>query len=102
MREVEALRQRFDQVSIADKSRIYNVNLVNVLELDNQLALAEVAIRSALQREESRGAHARTDFPERNDADWLKHTLATRSAEGVSIDYKPVTISHWQPVERTY
>ncbi|MDH3712232.1 MAG: succinate dehydrogenase/fumarate reductase flavoprotein subunit [Gammaproteobacteria bacterium] len=100
--EVEALRQRFAQVNVSDKGRIYNVNLVNVLELDNQLELAEVAIRSALQREESRGAHARTDFPERDDGDWLKHTLAIRTAEGISIEYKPVTISHWQPVERRY
>ncbi len=102
MQGVDELRQRFGQVSVSDKGRVYNANLVNVLELDNQLTLAAVAIRSALEREESRGAHARTDFPERDDEGWLKHTLAIHTPEGPSIDYKPVTVSHWQPVERTY
>lgn len=100
--ELRTLRERFDRVCIADKSRVYNVNLVNVLELENQLELAEVAIHSALERQESRGAHARVDFPERNDHACLKHTLATRTSEGPGIDYKPVAITHWQPVERTY
>jgi len=102
VKDVGELRQRFEKVDISDKSRVYNANLVNVLELDNQLTLAEVAIRSALAREESRGAHARIDFSERDDDGWLKHTLAVRTPQGPTIDHKPVTISHWRPVERTY
>ncbi|MGE5242268.1 MAG: succinate dehydrogenase/fumarate reductase flavoprotein subunit, partial [Bacteroidota bacterium] len=89
-------------VTVTDKSRVYNANLVSALELENLLDLAEVATASALAREETRGAHARTDFPRRDDAQWLKHTLATLSPEGPRLDYKPVTITRWPPVERKY
>jgi succinate dehydrogenase / fumarate reductase flavoprotein subunit len=99
---VRELKDRFREISISDKTRIYNTNLLNVLELENLLDLAEVTILSGLAREESRGAHARTDFPNRDDEDWLKHTLVTRTPQGPQIDYKPVAITHWQPVERKY
>ncbi len=80
----------------------FHNNLANVLELDNQLELAAVAIRSALNREESRGAHARTDYPERDDEHWLKHTLAYCTPHGPRIEYKAVAVDHWLPVTRTY
>ncbi len=99
---VRELKGRFHEISISDKTRIYNTNLINVLELENLLDLAEVTILSGLAREESRGAHARTDFPKRDDENWLKHTLVTRTSEGPQIDYKSVTITHWEPVERKY
>ncbi len=102
LEKVRALKERFPRATVADKSRVYNANLVNVLELENLLDLAEVTCVSALAREESRGAHARTDFPQRDDARWLKHTLAMKTAAGPQLAYKPVTITRWPPVERKY
>jgi len=95
-------KQRFREISIHDKARIYNTNLINVLELENLLDLAEVTFLSGLARKESRGAHSRTDFADRDDENWLKHTLVTRAPEGPRIDYKPAVITHWEPVERKY
>ncbi len=100
--KVHELRDRFQRVAIKDKRRIFNTDLVNALELENLLDLAEVAIVSAQARTESRGAHSRTDYPDRDDDNWLRHTLARRTDGGVALDYKPVTITHWKPVERTY
>ncbi|NNF59739.1 MAG: succinate dehydrogenase/fumarate reductase flavoprotein subunit [Gammaproteobacteria bacterium] len=102
LEKLSELRARFADIHIEDKGRIYNSNLVNALELENLLDLAEVAMSSALAREESRGAHARRDFSERNDETWLRHTLARRGPDGPSIGYKPVAITRWQPVERKY
>ena len=65
-------------------------------------AADEIAVTGGLAREESRGAHARTDFPKRDDEKWLRHTLCFREGEGVRLDYKPVTIDTWKPVERKY
>ncbi len=96
------LRERFANVHVKDKRRVYNTDLVNVLELENLLDLAEVAILSAHARQESRGAHSRTDFPDRDDDNWLRHTIARRSDDGVKLSYKPVAMTHWKPVERTY
>jgi succinate dehydrogenase/fumarate reductase flavoprotein subunit len=100
--KVVELRERYRRVQVNDKRRIYNTDLVNALELENLIDLAEVAITSALAREESRGAHSRTDYPDRNDEQWLRHTVARKSERGVELDYKPVTMTHWKPVERTY
>ena len=102
LEKIRALKERCRRVRVADKSRVYNVTLVGVLELENLLDLAEVTTAAALAREETRGAHARTDFPRRDDAQWLKHTLATRSEHGPQLDYKPVTVTRWPPVERHY
>ncbi len=100
--EIRMLKERFRQVAVTDKSRIYNANLISVIETQNLLDLAEVTVVSALAREESRGAHARTDFPARDDAAWLKHTLAVLGEDGPRLEYKPVRITRWQPVERKY
>ena len=102
LEKIRVLKERFRRVRLADKSRVYNLNLVGVLELENLLDLAEVTTAAALAREETRGAHARTDFPARDDARWLKHTLATRSDDGPRLGYKPVTVTRWPPVERKY
>jgi succinate dehydrogenase / fumarate reductase flavoprotein subunit len=100
--KVREIRGRMAQAPVADKSRVYNSNLIHALELENLVDLAEITVAGALPREESRGAHARRDFPTRDDETWLRHTLAFHTADGPRFDYKPVTIDMWKPVERKY
>jgi succinate dehydrogenase / fumarate reductase flavoprotein subunit len=102
LEKIQDLKERFTKVRIEDKSRIYNSNLINALELQNMLDLAEAAAYAGLARQESRGGHARRDFPERDDENWLKHSLVTYDPEGVKLEYKPVAITKWKPVERRY
>ncbi len=102
LKKIQELKERFRDISITDKGRIFNTELTTALELDFMLDLAEVVVFSALLREESRGAHYRTDFPARDDKNWLKHTLAYYTPEGPKFDYIPVTITKWKPVERKY
>ncbi|MCU0505353.1 MAG: succinate dehydrogenase/fumarate reductase flavoprotein subunit [Chloroflexi bacterium] len=99
---IAAIRARMAQAPVADKSRVYNSNLIHALELENLVDLAEVTVAGALAREESRGAHARRDFPTRDDETWLRHTLAFHAPDGPRFDHKPVTIDMWKPVERKY
>src|SRR5438132_1038493 len=96
------IRDRFAAVGLADKDRVFNTELTAVLELDFMLDVALAIAHSARNRRESRGAHSRTDFPQRDDANYLKHTLAFRPDGPPRIDYMPVTITKWQPVERKY
>ena len=96
------LKDRFQNVAVLDKSRVYNTNLINVLETENLILLAEILLKAALNRTESRGAHARNDYSVRDDDNWLKHTLVYSSKEGFKISYKPVDISKWKPIERKY
>ncbi|MBN1356686.1 succinate dehydrogenase/fumarate reductase flavoprotein subunit [bacterium] len=102
LNKVRNLKERFQNIGIHDRSRVYNTNLINSLETENLLLLAEMLLIAALNRTESRGAHSRRDFTERNDKEWLKHTLVTLSEGKMRITYKPVTISKWKPVERKY
>jgi succinate dehydrogenase / fumarate reductase, flavoprotein subunit len=102
LEKVRSLRKRFANISIEDKSSVYNTNLYHALELENLLDLAEVMVTGALQRTESRGAHARRDFKTRDDEHWLFHTLAFCTDSGPKLEHKPVVITTWQPVERTY
>jgi succinate dehydrogenase / fumarate reductase flavoprotein subunit len=102
LERVRGLAERFKKVSVADKSRVYNSNLVHVLETENLLELAEVVLAGALAREESRGGHARTDFPKRDDERFLKHTLAVKTQGGPKLSYKPARITRWKPVARQY
>jgi succinate dehydrogenase/fumarate reductase flavoprotein subunit len=99
---LEKLRDRFTAVGVADKERVFNTELTAVLELDLMLDVAATIAHSARNRRESRGAHSRTDFPQRDDANFLKHTLAFRTDAAPRIDYVPATITKWQPVERKY
>jgi succinate dehydrogenase / fumarate reductase flavoprotein subunit len=100
--KIRELQARFRHVEVQDHSHRYNTNLLNVWEMGNLLDLAEVTTASALARQESRGGHAREDFPKRDDANWLKHTLAWKRPDGVELDYKPVVITRYQPKERVY
>ena len=96
------LRDRFAQVTVGDKGRTFNTNLVFTLELGFMLDCAEAIALSALAREESRGAHTRTDMPERDDENWLKHILVSRGAEEPAIEHLPVVITQWAPQARVY
>ncbi len=101
--KVKELRQRFKNIKIVDKDLVWNTDLVSALETENMLEIAEIVILGALLREESRGAHARRDFPKRDDERFLKHTLAYRNEDGSPrIEYIPVNITYWKPVERKY
>jgi len=100
---IEQLRDRFARLKIEDRSRVFNTELTAALELDYMLELAEVMTISALNRKESRGAHARRDFPERDDAHYLANTMATRVPGGQpKLEFRPVRITHWEPKARTY
>jgi succinate dehydrogenase / fumarate reductase flavoprotein subunit len=99
---VRELRARSRRASVVDKGRVYNSNLFHALELENLLDLAEVMISGAIARQESRGAHARRDFTTRDDEQWLKHTLAFHTDGPPRLEYKPVLINTWKPVERKY
>jgi succinate dehydrogenase / fumarate reductase flavoprotein subunit len=99
---IVSLRKRYAGISIDDKNSVYNTNLYNALETANLLDLAEIMVTGALTRTESRGGHARRDYAQRDDTNWLKHTLAFYTEQGPKLDYKPVAITIWQPVERKY
>jgi succinate dehydrogenase / fumarate reductase flavoprotein subunit len=102
LRRLRELKERYGHIRVQDRGKIFNMDLLNAWELGNLLDLAEVTTASALARTESRGAHAREDYPQRDDVNWLKHTLAWLDAQGVTLRYKPVTITRYQPKERTY
>jgi succinate dehydrogenase / fumarate reductase flavoprotein subunit len=103
LQTVHELRDRWDRVSIDDKGEVFNYDLTEALELGYLIDLAEALVVSAAARPESRGAHMRVDHPNRDDANWMKHTLITREADGqVSLDYKPVIGGAYEPMERKY
>jgi len=102
LKEIRQLKERFKNIRVEDKGGPFNMGLIEALQLDFTLELAEVTIVSALARTESRGAHYRLDYPKRDDQNWLKHTLAYYTREGPRLEYIPVTITKWQPTERKY
>jgi succinate dehydrogenase / fumarate reductase flavoprotein subunit len=103
LEEIDALRERYRDVGISSTSLHMNYELMNALELEYMFDVAHVIARGALLREESRGAHSRTDFPKRDDGKWLKHSIARLSGSGTpDISYKDVAITRYKPMERTY
>ena len=100
--EIQALRGRYQEVRVQDTSKSFNTDLLEIIELGNLLDLSLITAAAALQREESRGAHSREDFAERDDANWLKHSLAYLEGDTVRLAYKAVDTSIWQPKPRTY
>ncbi|HEX9676470.1 MAG TPA: FAD-dependent oxidoreductase [Anaerolineales bacterium] len=100
--KVQELQQRFRHVRAEDPGMVFNTDLLEAWELGCMLDAAQVTAEAALARTESRGAHAREDFPKRDDQNWLKHSLAYLESGAVRLRYKPVTITKWQPKARVY
>ncbi|OGR84649.1 MAG: succinate dehydrogenase flavoprotein subunit [Elusimicrobia bacterium RIFCSPLOWO2_01_FULL_54_10] len=100
--DIAELKKRFLKIQVSDKSQVFNTDMLEAMELNNLLDLAQVTVDAAFARTESRGAHYREDFPKRDDAQWMKHSFATLSAGKTDLKYKPVVITRFQPQERKY
>jgi fumarate reductase flavoprotein subunit len=100
--EIGELKRQSRSIDLDDRSNSYNTELLTALELQNMIEVAEALAHSALQRTESRGSHQRTDYPERDDEEFLKHSMAYRTDGAPRIEYSDVTITKWPPVARTY
>ena len=100
--KIKELKARYKEVGVEDKGEQYNTELMETVELGFLLDNAEQLVHAALNRKESRGAHSREDYKDRNDDDWLKHTLVYKDGDGVRIDYKPVTLGKYEPKPRVY
>jgi succinate dehydrogenase / fumarate reductase flavoprotein subunit len=102
-REVVArLKQEAASAYIDDRGTVFNQDVLGALELSYMLDCAEAIVLGAIERKESRGAQFRTDYPQRDDENWLKHINITATAEGPKLSYSPVTITQWEPEERKY
>ncbi|MBT3670481.1 MAG: FAD-dependent oxidoreductase [Chloroflexi bacterium] len=100
--KIRELKERYQKVGVTDKGKVFNTELLNVWELGCLLDSAEITAVSALARKESRGAHAREDYPKRDDKTWLKHTLAWMNDDGIKLGYKDVQLGKYEPKERVY
>ncbi|WP_409183367.1 succinate dehydrogenase flavoprotein subunit [Amycolatopsis sp. VS8301801F10] len=104
--DIQALKERYQRITVADKGKRYNTDLLEAVELGFLLELAEVLVVGAIARKESRGGHAREDYPNRDDTNFMRHTMAYKQGEGLSadirLDYKPVTFTRYEPMERKY
>ena len=103
---IHDLRQRYKNVHVDDKGKRFNTDLLEAIELGFLLEMAEVTVVGALNRKESRGGHAREDFPTRDDENFMKHTMAYKLGPGliadIELDYKPVVQTRYEPMERKY
>jgi succinate dehydrogenase / fumarate reductase flavoprotein subunit len=106
--DIESLKARYRNVSVQDKGKRFNTDLLEAVELGFLLDLAEVLVTSALARTESRGGHFREDYPKRDDVNFMQHTMAYREQDGdatsyrIRLDYKPVVETRYKPMERKY
>jgi succinate dehydrogenase / fumarate reductase flavoprotein subunit len=100
--QIGQLKRRCLNLGLTNKSSVFNYELQEAIELTNMLEVAECVVFSALARRESRGAHFRNDYPERNDQEWLKHTFVNATAGGLEVSYKPVSITRFAPEKRRY
>lgn len=99
---IKSLMERYERIIIDNKGHTFNTDLTEAIELESLLNLAHIILLSAITREESRGAHFREDYPERDDQNWLKHTLIRKTEEGYRFSYKPVNITRFEPKLRVY
>jgi succinate dehydrogenase / fumarate reductase, flavoprotein subunit len=100
--QLQQIQQQYNQIGLDDKDKLWNTEIIEALELRSVMIVGEVILTSALNRRESRGSHAREDYPDRDDANFLKHTFAYYSPAGIDITYRPVKITQFQPQERKY
>jgi succinate dehydrogenase / fumarate reductase flavoprotein subunit len=100
--KIQELRARARNLAVSDKGTLFNTELLEALEIGYLLDISLCVVEAALARTESRGGHARDDFPKRDDGAWLKHSFASLDGDRVSLAYKPVTITKYKPVERVY
>ncbi|HWX87446.1 MAG TPA: succinate dehydrogenase/fumarate reductase flavoprotein subunit, partial [Solirubrobacteraceae bacterium] len=99
---VKRLTEEAGSAYIDDKGTVFNQDVLGAIELGYMLDCAEAIVVAAIERKESRGAQFRTDYPERNDEEWLKHIDISLNGSGPAVSYSPVTITQWQPEERKY
>jgi succinate dehydrogenase / fumarate reductase flavoprotein subunit len=102
VQQLEQLKKQYSQIYLDDKGSCWNTEIIEALELRNLMVVGQMILTSALNRQESRGAHSREDYPERDDGNFLKHTMAYYSPAGIDIQYRPVTITMFEPKERKY
>ena len=99
---IKELQERYPKIGLKDRSMTFNTEVMEAMELGHLLNFSEIVVIGAIERKESRGAHSRTDFPKRDDVNWLKHTMAYKEGDKIRLDFKPVTITRFQPKERKY
>jgi succinate dehydrogenase / fumarate reductase flavoprotein subunit len=99
---IQELKEKYKHVEVSDTGKIFNTELLNAWDLGNMLDIAEAVAMSALTRTESRGGHSREDYPNRDDVNWLKHTLIRKTNGKFESSYKPVVITKYQPKARVY
>ena len=102
LEKVQSFKQQYSQIYLDDKDNCWNTELVEAMELQSLMMVGEIILTSAFNRRESRGAHSREDYPQRDDANFLRHTLAYYSASGIDVSYMPVVINRFEPQERKY
>lgn len=102
VQKIKDLQRRYKGCRVTYKGKRFNLDLIRTLDLECGLQVAEAIAQGALARQESRGSHTRLDFKERDDANWLKHTLAYHTADGAQLKYRPVTVTRWKPEARKY
>lgn len=102
LKQLEQLQQQYQKIYLDDKGSCWNTEIIEAIELRNLMIVGKMILTSALNRKESRGAHSREDFSERDDSNFLKHTFAYYSPAGIDLQYRPVTITMFQPQERKY
>ena len=100
--KIQSVKERAEKVYVADKTKTFNTNLLFTLELEFMIECAETIAASAINRKESRGAHTRTDMPDRDDANWMKHILVNKTDDAHDISYQDVVITEWEPQIRQY